>query len=78
MYNLQRIKTICYMLDENAVHTLVLGLVTYHLDYVNSLLSGLPDLINIDKLQKVQNVVAKLICDKAKYSSTSECMAHLH
>ena len=32
MFNLQRLKTICYVLDENAAHTLVFGLVTSHLD----------------------------------------------
>ena len=42
------------MLDENVAHTLVLGLVISHLDYVNGILSGLPD-IGINKLQKVQN-----------------------
>ena len=65
------------MLDENAAHTLVLGLVTSHLDYVNGILSGLPE-IDINKLQKVLNVAAKFVFDKDKYSSASECMAHLH
>ena len=55
----------------------MLGLVTAHLDCINSILSGLLD-INTDKLQKVQNVAAKFVCDKDKYSSASECMAHLH
>ena len=77
MFNLQRLKTIYYVLDENAAHTLVLGLLTYHLDYINGILSCLPD-IDIDKLQKVQNVAAKFVCDKDMYSSASECMAHLH
>ena len=53
MFNLQRLKTICYGLDENAAYTLVLRLVTSHLDHINSILSSLPD-IDIDKLQKVQ------------------------
>ena len=77
MFNLQRHKSFHYMLNENAAHTLVLGLVTSHLDYINGILSTLPE-ININKLQKVQNVVAKSVCDKDKYSSASECMAHLH
>ena len=71
MFNLQRLKSICYMLDENAAHTLVLGLVTSHIDYVNCILSGLPN-IDINKLQKVQNAAAKFVCDKDKYSSTYE------
>ena len=77
MFNLQRLKSIQYMLDENAAHILVLGLVTSHLDYLNGILPGLPEM-DINKLQKVQNVAAKFVCDKDKYSSTSECMAHLH
>ena len=77
MFNLQRLKRIHYVLDENAAHILVLGLVTSHLDYVNGILSGLPD-IDIDKLQKVQNVAAKFVFYKDKYSSASEYMAHLH
>ena len=66
MFNLQRLKSICYMLDENAAHTLVLGLVISHLDHVSGIQSGLPD-ININKLQKVQNAAAKFVCDKDKY-----------
>ena len=75
--NLQRLKSICYMLDENAAHTLVLGLVISHLDHVHGILSGLPD-IDINKLQKVQNTAATSVCDKDRCSSASECMAHLH
>ena len=77
MFNLQRLKMICYMLEKYTAHTLVLGLVTSHLDYVNGILSGLPD-IDINKLQKVQNVTVKFVCDKDKYSSASECMTYLH
>ena len=77
MSNLQRLKSKHYMLDENAAHVLVLWLVMSHLDYVNGILSGLPD-IDINKLQKVLNAAAKFECDKDKYSSASECMAHLH
>ena len=64
------------MLDENAAH-IVLGLVTSHHDYINGILSGLLD-IDIDNLQKVQNAATKFVCDKDKYPSASECMAHLH
>ena len=77
MFNLQRLKSICYMLDESAAHTLVIELVTSHLDYVNGILPGLPE-IDINKLQKVKNVAAKFVCGKDKYSSASECMAHPH
>ena len=68
---------IYYMLDENAAHALVLRLVTSLLDYVKCILSGLSD-IDIIRLWKVQNVAAKFVCNKDKYSSTSECMAYLH
>ena len=67
---------ICYMLDKNAAHTLLLELVTSHLDYVNHILSGLPD-IDINKLQKVQKAAVKFVCNKDKYSRASEYMAQL-
>ena len=63
------------MFDKNAAHTLVLGPVTSHLDYINGIQSGLPD-ININKLQKVKNVAAKLVCDKDKYSSARQRIDH--
>ena len=37
---------------------LTISLVMSHLDYVNSILAGLPK-VSLDKLQRVQNIAAK-------------------
>ena len=54
-----------------------MGLVISHLDYVNAILVGLPD-TDIHKLQQVQNKVAKLIFNKDKHDSVTECFIKLH
>ena len=56
---------------------LVLGLVTSHLDYSNAILYGLPE-VDIQKLQHVQNCVAKLILEKNKYDSSVGALKELH
>ena len=48
-----------------------------HLDCANSFLVGLPD-VTINKLQRVQNMCAKLGLRKGKFDSLTECMKHLH
>ena len=50
MYNLQQIRNIRKVLSVGACQTLVHGLVTSHLDYVNAIYCGLPD-SDIRKLQ---------------------------
>ena len=54
-----------------------MGLVISHLDYANAILVGLPE-TNIHKLQWVQNMAAKLILNKDKYNSVTECFKKLH
>ena len=55
----------------------MLGLMIAHLDYGNSILVGLPD-VSINRMQKVQNLAAKVILGKLKMDSTSECLLALH
>ena len=66
MMNLQRIKTIRHMLSQEACHQLILGLVMSHLDYVNAILINLPQR-EIHKLQRIQNMAAKIALCKSKY-----------
>ena len=77
MFNIQRIKHIRKYLTKEACETLVMGLVTSHLDYCNSLLYGLPA-INMNKLQHVQNIASKLILQKSKYESNKLHLMELH
>ena len=71
MMNLQRIKATCYMLSQEACHQLMLGLVMLHLDYINVILINLPHR-EIQKLQRIQNVAAKVVLYKSKYESSCE------
>ena len=60
MWNLQKLRSIRKYLDINTCKILVDSPVTSHLDYCNSLLFGTSDYI-LSKLQRVQNIAAKLI-----------------
>lgn len=75
--NLLRLKTISKSLDKETLTTLVVALVISHLDYANCILSNLPKK-DIRLMQRVQNMAAKLICNKSKYDSNTECLKHLH
>ena len=77
MFNIQRIKHIRKYLTKETCKTLVMGLVTSYLDYCNSLLYGLP-VINLNKLQCIQNIASKLMLQKSKYESNTLCLMELN
>ena len=77
MFNLFRIKRIRHLLTEEACHTLVRGLILSHLDYCNAVYACLPN-VDLDKLQRVQNMAAKLVKGATKYDSASRCCKDLH
>ena len=62
---------------EETCKTLVMGLVISLLDYANAVLVGLPQ-TGIHKFRSVQNMVAKLILNKDKQDSVTECFVKLH
>ena len=65
MLNIQRIKHLIPILTEDITQVLVLGLVILHIDYCNLLFIGLPE-TDISKLQRIQNVGAKLVLNKPR------------
>ena len=77
LLNFKRIMSIRNYLDQSSCETLILTLVMSHLDYSNSILYGLPETL-ISKLQRVQNMCAKLILNRSKYSSSTEALKTLH
>ena len=56
---------------------LIKSLVVSHLDYANSLLTGLPAK-TIKIMQNIQNLAAKVILGKQKSDSSMECLKALH
>lgn len=77
MLNLLRIKSIANVLSKDVLIVLTLMLVISHLDYANCLLVGLPKK-SISKLQRIQNMAAKLVCNKHKFDSAKSCLKELH
>ena len=60
MWNLQKLKVIRSVLTEGVCNTFLGALVMSHLEYTNTILTGIPE-VDIQKMQKVQNMAAKLV-----------------
>ena len=61
----------------DTVQTLVNAFVISRLDYCNSMLFGLPN-TELQKLQRVQNTAARLICNKNKFDHITPILVKLH
>lgn len=77
LFNLSRIRTIRKYLDVENTQTLVSCLVLSHIDYASTLYYGLPS-CDINKLQRVQNMAAKLVLNRSKYDSSTDSLKTLH
>ena len=77
MLNFYKIKSIRHMLSTDACVTLILGLILSHLDYANAYLTALPNII-LHKMQRVQNMTAKLVLRADKLTSPNQCLMQLH
>ena len=75
--NVLRIKAARKYLTKSACNKLMVALVLSHLDYANSLLGGLPK-ASIAKLQRIQNITARVVLNKGKYDSATSCLEELH
>ena len=73
---LGRISTIWHLLSVDSTKMLVSAFVFARLDYCNSLLSGCPK--HLEKLQKVQNSVARLVLKALKWDHVSTLLRTLH
>ena len=74
MYNLRRIRK--YLSKDNT-KTLVQAFISSRVDYCNSLLYGLPE-YQLNKLQRVQNMCARLTCNESKYCHITPLLVDLH
>ena len=77
MLNLQSIKNIRKYHTTESHAKLVVSLCMSHLDYSNSILTGLPD-CTIHQVQSLQNYGAKLVVVKNIYDSNMQSLATLH
>ena len=77
MLSIYKIRNLRRYLSLDACQVLIHSLVFSHLDYCNSLLYGLPECV-IGKLQRVQNIAAKLVLNLGKSDSPWLAMFRLH
>ena len=77
MLNIFKIKHIRRYLTQEACEVLFHGLVMSHLDYCNSLYYGLPN-CDLNRLQSVQSIACKMVLNRSKYDSCTECFTQIH
>ena len=77
MINYLRIKNIRKYLTKEATEILVLSLVISHLDYCNVILYGIAQ-SEICKMQRIQNMCAKLVLHRTKYDSSRQALYDLY
>ena len=76
-YHLFNIRRIRKFLSKETAKILVNAFITSRLDYCNSLLYGLPA-THLNKLQRVQNASARLICNVSRYDHITPTLYQLH
>ena len=76
-YHLFNIRRIRKFLNKETAQILVNAFITSRLDYCNSLLYGLPA-THLNKLQRVQNASARLICNVSRYDHITPTLYQLH
>ena len=76
-YQLKKIRQIRKYLDKAATEKLVHAFITSNIDYCNSLLYGASDYV-IDKLQRLQNAAARVICGAKKFDHITPLLKELH
>ena len=74
LYNLRRIRK---YLSKDSTKTLVHAFISSRIDYCNSLVYGLPE-YQLNNLQSVQNMCAKLICNESKCCHITPLLVDLH
>ena len=75
--SLYHIKQIRKYLTDDATKILVHAFITSHLDYCNSLLYGIPK-YQLNRLQKVLNAAARVVCLVPKFDHITPTLMRLH
>ena len=76
-FHLRSINLVRDSLTDEATVMLVHALITSKLDYCNSLLHGLPDKL-INRLQRLQNIAARIVSRTSKFKHITPVMYELH
>ena len=77
MLHLRNIAAIRRYITREACESLVHAMITSRLDYANSILLGLPHK-ELNRLQRIQNIAARIILQKPKYEHVTPMLRSLH
>ena len=77
LFHLCNLSRICKYLSTKSTEILVHALITSKIDFCNAILYGAPENL-LQKLQGVQNCVARLVCLKSKYECITPLLQELH
>ena len=77
MMNIWKIKLTRKFLTRDTCHQLALSLAISHLDYSNAILIGCRD-STLSLMQKVQNTAGRMVLNKHRSYSATECLKQLH
>jgi hypothetical protein len=76
-YHIKALRHIRPFLDKSVANTVACSIVNTRLDYCNSLLYGTSK-INVKKLQRVQNTLARVVSSAGRRDSTTAILKDLH
>ena len=76
-FHVRKIANIRNYLSEESAAQLVHAMITSRIDYCNSLLAGVPD-YDIKRLQRLQNIAARIMTRSPRWTSASELLKRLH
>ena len=76
-FHIRNVKSLKPILNQDALISVVHAFISSRLDYCNSLLYGLPDK-QIQKLQRIQNIAARLVSGSRKFDHVTPVLRDLH
>ena len=76
-YHLRNISRIRRFLDRDTCHLVIRALILSKIDYGNGLLLGAKK-TDVQRLQRIQNWAAKMICQVRKHDHATPCLKELH
>ena len=76
-FHIRALCHICHLLNQDAANTIACSIVFSRLDHCNTVLYGVTA-HNISRLQRVQNILARVVCDAPYRSSASNLRRSLH
>jgi len=76
-YDVKALRHICKLLTDDATKTVACAMVAGRLDCCNAVLIG-SSTSNIDKLQRVQNTLARVVSRRSRFDRATPLLADLH